>query len=402
MDQIIAVLSTVRKDLLQFLCNKSFVITFFVMIVFEPLLIQVITFQVKEIKVSVVDYDQSELTNSLIRNILYSNDFVLTGQCATYDEALSLVKEDETDCIIEIPKNFEKDFLYQSLNNTSIQPHIQTSMNAVNTAKAIEASENITGILPHIQVSMNAINTTKAIAASENITGIIATSLNSYVCARGIIPNNGNAFISTQNLYNPSSDYRLLMLAIIFINISFIFNIASRLMTNELQFGTLCQISVSPMKGFSFMASKLITCYILSMANILATMAVTWLIYGFLPSGSFFTILLCLSLYVLSCSGIALWACNLLTSTSQMVMFSGAFGCVAMLISGFITPLECVAEWLQPVSYLMPTRYTIIILRCVALKGASISELASQFIPLSIMTVVLVIGALFSFRKSRG
>ncbi len=376
MDQIIAVLSTVRKDLLQFLCNKSFVITFFVMIVSNPFLIQVITFQVKEIRVSVVDHDQTELTNNLIRNILYSNDFVLTGQCATYGDALSLVKEDETDCIIEIPKNFEKDFLHQSLNNTSIQPHIH--------------------------VSMNAVNTTKAIAASENITGIIATSLNSYVCARGIIPKNGNAFISTQNLYNPSSDYRLLMLTVIFINISFIFDIASRIMTNELQFGTLCQISVSPMKGFSFMASKLITCYILSMANILATMAVTWLIYGFLPSGNFFTILLCLSLYVLSCSSIGLWACNLLTSTSQMVMFSGTFGCVSMLMSGFITPLECVAEWLQPVSYLMPTRYTMIILRNVVLKGASISELVGQFIPLSIMTVVLVACTLFSFRKSRG
>lgn len=376
MDQIIAIFSVVRKDLLQFIFNKSFVITFFVMIAYEPILIQVITFHVKEIKVSVVDHDQSELTNSIIRNILYSNDIILTGQCATYGDALSLVKEDETDCIIEIPKNFERGLLHESLNNT--------------------------GTLPHIQVSMNAVNTTKAIAASGNITGIIATSLNSYVCARGIIPKNDNAFISTQNLYNPSSDYRLLMLTVIFINISFIFNIASRLMTNELQFGTLCQISVSPMKGFSFMASKLITCYILSMANILATMAVTWLIYGFLPSGNFFTILLCLSLYVLSCSGIGLWACNLLTSTSQMVMFSGAFGCVSMLMSGFITPLECVAEWLQPVSYLMPTRYTIIILRNVVLKGASISELVGQFIPLSIMTVVLVACTLFSFRKSRG
>ena len=374
MDQIIAIFSVVRKDLLQFIFNKSFVITFFVMIAFEPILIQVITFHVKEIKVSVVDHDQSELTNSIIRNILYSNDIILTGQCATYDDALSLVKEDETDCIIEIPKNFERGLLHESLNNT--------------------------GTLPHIQVSMNAVNTTKAIAASENITGIIATSLNNYVCDRGIIPNNGNAFISTQNLYNPSSDYRLLMLAIIFINISFIFNIASRIMTNELQFGSLCQISVSPMKGFSFMASKLITCYILSMANILATIAVTWLIYGFLPSGSFFTILLCLSLYVLSCSGIALWVCSLLTSTSQMVMFSGAFGCVSMLMSGYITPLECVAEWLQPVSYLMPTRYTIIILRNVALKGSDIVDLASNFIPLAIMTVVLVIGTLFSYRKS--
>ena len=375
MDQIIAIFSVVRKDLLQFIFNKSFVITFFVMIAYEPILIQVITFHVKEIKVSVVDHDQSELTNSIIRNILYSNDIILTGQCATYDDALSLVKEDETDCIIVIPKNFERGLLHESLNNT--------------------------GTLPHIQVSMNAVNTTKAIAASGNITGIIATSLNSYVCARGIIPKNGNAFISTQNLYNPSSDYRLLMLAVIFINISFIFNIASRLMTNELQFGTLCQISVSPMKGFSFMASKLITCYILSMANILATMAVTWLIYGFLPSGSFFTILLCLSLYVLSCSGIALWACNLLTSTSQMVMFSGAFGCVSMLMSGFITPLECVAEWLQPVSYLMPTRYTIIILRNVALKCSDIVDLTNNFIPLAIMTVAFFIGSLFSFRKSR-
>lgn len=366
----------VRKDLLQFLHNKSFVVTFITTALFPIILTDVITYQVRDVKIAVVTHDQSEFTERLIKDIMFTDEFVLSAQCASYGEALSLVEKGKADCIVEIPKDFERDLLHQTLGTT--EKHAQ------------------------IQISLSAINTTKTIAAAEYIIGTLANSLNNYAREKGAPSQRNESFITSQKLYNPSSDYNLLMLPVIFLAIGFVFNTAALGMANELQFGTIDQINVSPMGSVSFMASKLISNFILSMANILIAMSLGWLCYGFVPHGNFFLILLCLSLYVLSCSGIALWACNWLKSASHMLLFAAAFGAVSMSMCGYLTPMECVAEWLQPVTYILPPRYVMIILRNVALKGSDIVELAGNFIPLTIMTVVFVTGSLFSYRKSRG
>lgn len=367
--------SMVRKDLSQFLHNKSFLITTLVTILFNLLLPNILTFQVRNVNIAVVVHDQSELTNHILQDIVYTSDFVLSGQCATYEEALSLVKDGKADCIIEIPENFERDFLHQALGRSDARPRIQ--------------------------ISANAINTTKVLAATQSIAGSIATSLANYAKKKGAAIKRNETFITTQNLYNPSFDYKLLMLPVMFISITFVFNTATRLITNELQYGTIDQINVSPMSRFAFMTSKLITCYIVSMIGILVSMVLLWVVYGFIPHGNFLLILLALTLYVFCCSSIALMLCNMLSNASQMVLFSSVFSLLAMMMSGYVTPLECVAGWLQPLSYFLPTRYVIIILRNVALKSSDIVDLSGNFIPLSLLTFGFFMCAILSFRKSR-
>lgn len=375
MAQINSIRAMIRKDLSQFLHNKSFVITAILTILFNLMLPNVLTFQVRNVSVATVVYDQSELTTHLLQNIVYASDIDLTAQCATYDEALSLVKEGTADCIIEIPPHFERDFLHQALG--------------MNAAK------------PRIQITANAINTTKVLAATQSIAGSIASSMTSYAKDRGVAISQKDSFITTKNLYNPSFDYKLLMLPVIFIVVAFVFNTATRVVTNELQYGTIDQINVSPMSRLSYMTSKLMTCYIVSMIYILASMVSQWLAYSFVPHGNMLLILLALSFYVIACSSISLTFCNLLSNTSQMILITSLFGLICMMMSGFITPLECVADWLIPLSYALPTRYVIIILRNVALKGSDIADLATNFIPLALLAVLYFSTSVLSFKKSR-
>lgn len=374
MAQITAIRSMIRKDMSQFLHNKAFVITGIVTIFFNLLFPQLFSFQVRDVKIAAVVHDHSELSNTILKDIEYANDFVLTAQCATYDEALSLVKSDNADCIIEIPENFERDFLRSSIGTNKT--------------------------MPRIQVSANAIITTKVLAASQGIAGSIATSLSSYAKNKGVIVKRNDSFITAQNLYNPSSDYKLLMLPVVFLGIIFVFSTSTRLITNELQYGTIDQINVSPMSRLSFMTSKVVTGYVISMMSIIPSMTLLWLVYSFRPQGSILLILSALSLYVICCINVALTICNLLNNASQMVLFTSVFALIAMMMSGFMTPLECIAEWLQPISYIMPTRYVITILRSVALKGSELTDLATCFVPLSILTVATFCCAVVTLKKS--
>lgn len=365
----------IRKDLSQFLHNKAFVITGVMTVFFNLLFPQLFSFQVRDVKIAAVVHDNSELTSRILKDIVYTNDFVLTAQCATYDEALSYVKSGDADCIVEVPENFERDFLHAALGTNKT--------------------------MPRIQVSANAIITSKVIAATQGIAGTIATSLANYAKNKGVTVQRSDALITTQNLYNPSSDYKLLMLPVAFLGIVFVFSTSTRLITNELQYGTIDQINVSPMSRLSFMTSKVTTGYIISMMSILPSMAVLWLVYGFVPHGSILFIILGLSLYVICCICVALIICNVLSNASQMVLFTSVFALIAMMMSGFMTPLECIAGWLQPLSYVMPTRYVITILRSVALKGSDIIDLASSFVPLLLLTLFAFSCSVLTFKKSR-
>lgn len=365
----------IRKDLSQFLHNRAFVITGIVTVFFNLLFPQLFSFQVRDVSIAAVVHDNSELTSRILQDIVHTNDFVLTAQCATYEEALSLIKSGDADCIIEVPRNFERDFLHKALGTSPT--------------------------MPRIQVSANAIVTTKVLAATQGIAGSIATSLARYASSKGAVVKSTGSLITTRSLYNPASDYKLLMLPVVFIGIVFVFSTSTRLITNELQYGTIDQINVSPMSRLSFMTSKVTTGYIISMTNILSSMLLLWLVYGFRPHGSILLILLALSLYVTCCISIALTICNVLGNASQMVLLTSVFALIAMMMSGFMTPLECMAEWLQPTSYLLPTRYVITILRSVALKGSDILDLASNLIPLILLTVLAFTCAVLTFRKSR-
>ncbi len=137
----------IRKDLSQFLHNKAFVITGMMTVFFNLLFPQLFSFQVRDVKIAAVVHDNSELTSRILKDIVYTNDFVLTAQCATYDEALSYVKSGDADCIVEVPENFERDFLHAALGTNKTMPRIQVSANAIITSKVIAATQGIAGTI---------------------------------------------------------------------------------------------------------------------------------------------------------------------------------------------------------------------------------------------------------------
>lgn len=367
--------SLVRKDLSQIVHNRSLILTILSTLIFALILPQILTFQVRNVSIAVINYDHSELADHILRDITNTTDFTIAGQCTTYEEALSLVKHGNADCIIEIPHYFERNFLHQAMGRSDA--------------------------LPQIQISVNAINTTKVVAATQSIAGSIAKVLSDYAGNKGVMVSKSDSVITTLNLYNPSSDYKLLMIPVLTLAIILVFGVATRLYTNELQYGTLDQIIVSPMGRFEFMAAKTITGYIVSITTIMTTTVIMWWMYDFVSRGSLLLVFLALSLYVLSCTSIALTICTRFQDVSQIVLVTSVVSLIAMMVSGQITPIECMAEWVQPLSYLFPTRYVVMILRNVSLKDSGITDLATEFVCMAGLSTGFFILSVLSCKTSR-
>ena len=59
-------------------------------------------------------------------------------------------------------------------------------------------------------------------------------------------------------------------------------------------------------------------------------------------------------------------------------------------MSGFVFPIENMPAWIQPLTYLIPLRYFVIILRGIFLKGVGLETLWPQALGLFIWGVVIL------------
>ena len=367
--------SLVRKDLRQLLHNKSYVNGILVFTILLGLLYpSLLTFQVRDIAVSVVDHDQSALSSMIVSDLQQSEQFSFYGLYATHEDALSAMYEGRVDCILEIPSGFENSLGRKAMGYAAT--------------------------LSRMQITANAINTTKAVPATQYVKGCVAQTIRNYTRNEGLTISQASGDITVTNAYNPYNDYKRVMLPIIILNILLCFNTPARLMSNEYEYGTIDQINVSPMKTLPLMASKVISSLVACLAVICLSTGSLWLLYGFMPKGSILLMLLAVSLFIISVSGLTLILCNCLSNGAQMIMYSSILSLFAQITSGYYTPLECMAEWVQWLSHIFPTRYVITILRNVSLKGAGIADLGLEFMSLAVLSLAYFFISVLTYRKS--
>jgi ABC-2 type transport system permease protein len=82
---------------------------------------------------------------------------------------------------------------------------------------------------------------------------------------------------------------------------------------------------------------------------------------------------------------------------AQMTMFLVVFP--STIISGFMYPIANMPTWLQPITYAIPLRYFLIIIRSVMLKGSGLAELWPEVLALLCFAVGLVCAGSVAFRK---
>ena len=68
-------------------------------------------------------------------------------------------------------------------------------------------------------------------------------------------------------------------------------------------------------------------------------------------------------------------------------------------LSGFIFPIENMPAVIQPITYLIPLRYYLVIVRGIFLKGVGISVLWPQALLMILFALVSVVFATRAFKK---
>jgi ABC-2 type transport system permease protein len=164
--------------------------------------------------------------------------------------------------------------------------------------------------------------------------------------------------------------------------------------------GTMEGIRVSPVSSFEFILGKLLPYILIAIAELILIVAAGILIFQLPFRGSFFLLFLFSLLFFVNALGLGLLISTLAKSQQMAWLLSMLTTLLpSIVLSGFVFPINNMPYPVQLITYLLPARYFIVILRGIILKGVGVSSLLEQVVCLTILGVVLMSASIIRFRK---
>jgi ABC-2 type transport system permease protein len=207
--------------------------------------------------------------------------------------------------------------------------------------------------------------------------------------------------VRTQVWYNPDlvSSYFMIPGVIAMILFALTSILTANSIVRERERGTIEQLIVTPIRSWELIIGKLIPYILLAFLNILEVLVIGISWFKVPMRGSLSLILVLSGLFLLSSLGIGLLASTIANTQQEAMLVVWMLLLPSLFLSGFFFPLEAMPKILQWVSYLIPLRYYLVIIRSVMLKGSTLFMLRSDVIALVIFGFGIMTIAALRFRK---
>jgi ABC-2 type transport system permease protein len=177
-------------------------------------------------------------------------------------------------------------------------------------------------------------------------------------------------------------------------------NLTSMAIVRERELGTLEQLNVTPLGRWELILGKLLPYALVGFLDVLLVTAVA--VFWFeVPLRGSLTLLLAASLIYLLCTlGLGLFVSTISSTQQQAMMTATFFFLVPMIyLSGFIFPIENMPVVIQWITFLIPLRYFLVIVRGVFLKGIGLQILWPQMAALAGWGLIVLMMAAMRSRK---
>jgi ABC-2 type transport system permease protein len=203
-------------------------------------------------------------------------------------------------------------------------------------------------------------------------------------------------------LYNPDLKSRNFMvpgtLALIIMTMTMM--LTSMALVREAEVGTMEQLLVTPLKPGHIIAGKLLPYALVGFAEVLSALLVVLLWFRVPLAGSLPVLLILTVPFMLCTLGLGLLVSTLSRTQQQAMMLSAFLGMMPQIyLSGFVFPIQNMPKIFQYVTYLVPLRYYVTILRGVFLKGVGIEVLWPHVLALLGIGIVVLGIARARFRQ---
>ncbi len=317
-----------------------------------------INMDIENIKLAVLDYDQSSQSRQAVEAFYASTYFSPPEVAVDPADPEQILRAAKAHAVLVIRPGY---------------------------GEAVRTGRNFT-----LGMYVDGANNTIAAAVQNYSQGVLRTELRSQLPdARRI----GGIQISQQVLYNPdlkSSQFFVPgLIALILVMISAL--LTSITIAREKETGTMEQLLTAPVKPVQILLGKIAPYIAIALVDGLLIVVLARLLFNVPFVGSHVLMLVLSLIYIGASLALGILISSLVTTQQVAMMMALVMTMLpSVMLSGFIFAIKNMPVVLRGVSYLVPARYFVTIIRGVMLKGAGLEVLLPQAGALLLLMVVLL------------
>jgi ABC-2 type transport system permease protein len=331
-----------------------------------------ITTDVKNVKVTIYDADNSFASRELCRRFINSPYFRFVGY-AESPQAIRAALDN-----------------WQAQVGVFIAPHFGRDLER--------------GLQPDIQMTADGLDGNTAGIALGYAQGILAAYALDLVLAqpRLVAESRGLPVVSeTRMWYNLNLESKLFTvpgLIGLLVTVITMF-LTSMGLVREKEIGTLEQLMVTPIRPAELIVGKVLPFVLIGFVEINLMLALAFLVFDLTMAGSYFLLLGVSLLYFLTTLGLGIFISTLAETQQQAMFISWFFMIFLILMSGFLSPIPNMPPAWQKVTYLNPLRYYVNLLREIFLKATPLKFLWNEIVPLGVFGLMILTASALKFHK---
>lgn len=170
-------------------------------------------------------------------------------------------------------------------------------------------------------------------------------------------------------------------------------------LVKERERGTIEQLMVTPIRAGEILVGKTIPYIFVGFLDIILILTLGTLWFRVPIAGSVLALLGYASIFILVALGWGILIATVARTQQQAALMSQFVMVPNLLLSGFMFPIESMPDALQKLTYILPMRYFLVMVRGVIMKDASIADLWPQAVALAILGIVVFSISWLRFRK---
>lgn len=364
-----------QKEFLQIFRNKMMLpVIFIVPFVQLLIIVNVATFQMKNIKMEIVDMDMSSTSKQLTAKLSGSPFFIITGQSFSYKNSEENLKKGLNDVILQFPPDFEKKLVKEG------KAEVFLGINAINSMTAALTNAYTNAVIMDFNKNISALNNT------QTTKPLPYKQIN----------------INYQHWYNPELRYLNFMVPGILVLLVTMIGLilAAMNIVREKEIGTIEQINVTPIHKSQFIVGKLLPFWMIGLFELALGLTIGKLVFNIPILGSLPLLFLVAGIYLIIVLSVGL-IISTITNTQQQAMFIAFFFImIFLLMSGLFTAIENMPLWAQYFDYINPLAYFIRIIRMILLKGSGFTDIINDFSVLLFFAISILALSIRRYRKT--
>jgi len=360
-------LGFIEKEFYHIFRDKRTLFVLFGMPIAQVLLFGfVITNEIKNVNIAILDYSKDEVTKEITNKILSSGYFLLNKNLTSDNEIGKIFRQGDVKEVIV----FEAGFAQKLERDKKANVQLLGDASDANMANLIV--NYTSAIIMDYMAKTNSLQTApmqikleSKMYYNEELKGV-------YMFIPGIM-----AMI-------------LILICALLTSISIV---------REKELGTMEILLVSPLLPFQIIIGKVTPYILLSFVNAITIILMGRFVFGLPIHGNIVLLMAECMLYIVMALSLGILI-STITDSQQVAMMMSMFALMlpTILLSGFIFPIENMPLVLQWFCHLMPPRYFIIILKNVMIKGTTFAFVWKETLVLLFMTFFFIMLSIKKFK----